>query len=59
MASDKTLNAKNLAALGADLRAELLLDLAEGDAATQRQLRLELGSRSVIPRSSRSAEKRI
>lgn len=46
MASDKTLNAKNLAALGAERLAELLLELAEGDAATKRQLRLELASRA-------------
>ena len=46
MASDKTLNAKNLAALGADRLAELLLELATGDAAAKRRLRLELASRS-------------
>ncbi|WDF74220.1 DUF6880 family protein [Novosphingobium sp. KACC 22771] len=46
MASDKTLNAKNLAALGADRLAELLLEMAEGDAAAKRRLRLELASRS-------------
>lgn len=46
MASDKTLNAKNLASLGADRLAELLLDLAEGDATAKRHLRLELASRS-------------
>ena len=46
MASDKTLNAKNLAALGAHRLAELLLELAESDAATKRQLRLELASRT-------------
>lgn len=46
MASDKTLNAKNLAALGADRLAELLLELVEGDAAAKRRLRLELAGRS-------------
>ena len=46
MASDKTLNTKNLAALGAERLAELLLELAKGDAASKRQLRLELASRS-------------
>ena len=46
MASDKTLNAKNLAALGAERLAELLLELATGDAAAKRRLRLELASRS-------------
>lgn len=46
MASQKTLNAQNLAALGAEQLAELLLELAKGDAATKRRLRLELASRS-------------
>ncbi|MDR6710211.1 hypothetical protein J2X73_004616 [Novosphingobium sp. 1748] len=46
MASDKTLNAKNLASLGADRLAELLMELVEGDAAGKRRLRLELASRN-------------
>ena len=46
MASEKTLNAKNLAALGAERLAELLLELATGDAAAKRRLRLELANRS-------------
>ncbi len=46
MASETTLNAKNLAGLGADRLAELLLELAEGDAAAKRRLRLELASRN-------------
>ena len=46
MASDKTLNAKNLAALGAERLAELLLELATGDAAAKRRLRMELASLS-------------
>ena len=45
MASDKTLNAKNLAALGAERLAELLLDLAAGNTAAKRRLRIELASR--------------
>ncbi len=44
MPSDKTLNAKNLVALGAERLAELLLYLVQGDAAAKRQLRLELAS---------------
>lgn len=44
MPSDKTLNAKNLAALGADRLAGLLFDMAAGDAAAKRRLRLELAS---------------
>ena len=45
MPSETTLNLKNLAALGAERLAELLLDLTSDDAAAKRQLRLELTSR--------------
>jgi hypothetical protein len=46
MPSETTLNAKNLAALGAERLAELLLDVTAGDAAAKRRLRLELVTRS-------------
>lgn len=46
MGSEKTLNAKNLAGLGAERLAELVLELCAGDAAIKRRLRLELASRS-------------
>ena len=46
MPSETTLNAKNLAALGAERLAELLLDVTAGDAAAKRRLRLELASRA-------------
>ena len=46
MASETTLNAKNLAGLGADRLAGLLLELAQGDAAAKRGLRMELASRN-------------
>ncbi|MBK8631764.1 MAG: hypothetical protein IPN84_16720 [Sphingomonadales bacterium] len=46
MPSETTLNAKNLAGLGADRLAELLLELAQGDAAAKRALRMELASRN-------------
>jgi len=46
MTSGKTLDAKNLAALGAERLAELLLELTAGDAAATRRLRLELASRN-------------
>jgi len=46
MPSETTLNTKNLAALGAERLAELLLDVIAGDAAAKRRLRLELASRS-------------
>jgi hypothetical protein len=42
MASKKTLNAKNLEALGAQRLAELLIEISTGDAAAKRRLRLEL-----------------
>lgn len=42
MASRKTLNAKNLEALGAPRLAELLLEISSGDAAAKRHLRLAL-----------------
>ena len=45
MASETTLNAKNLVALGTERLAELLLDVTAGDAAAKRRLRLELASR--------------
>ncbi len=45
MPSENALNAKNLTALGAERLAELLLDMASGDAAAKRRLRLELASR--------------
>ena len=42
MSSKKTLNAKNLAMLGAERLAELLIEISTGDAAAKRRLRLEL-----------------
>lgn len=42
MASKKTLNAKNLAALGADRLAALLMEVTKGNATAKRRLRLEL-----------------
>ncbi|MCP4381801.1 MAG: hypothetical protein GY798_10390 [Hyphomicrobiales bacterium] len=42
MASKKTLNAKNLEALGAERLAELLIDLSSGDATAKRRLRMEM-----------------
>ena len=45
MPSEKTLNVKNLAALGAERLAELLLEVTVSDAPAKRRLRLELASR--------------
>jgi hypothetical protein len=59
MAAAKTLNVKNLAALGADRLAELLLELAEGDAAAKRQLRLELASQSGGDDAAAEIRKRL
>ena len=42
MASKKTLNAKNLEALGAKQLSELLIEITKGDAEGKRRLRLEL-----------------
>ncbi|RZL70735.1 MAG: hypothetical protein EOP66_15920, partial [Sphingomonas sp.] len=46
MASTTTLNANNLAALGSERLAALLLEMTAGDAAAKRRLRLELASHS-------------
>ena len=46
MVSPKTLNATNLSSLGAARLAEVLLELAQGDAAMKRRLRLELASQA-------------
>lgn len=59
MASEKTLNVKNLVALGAERLAELLLELATGDAAAKRRLRLELASRSGSGNVATEIRKRL
>lgn len=46
MASRKTVTLDNLAALGAERLAEILVELAEGDAEVKRRLRLELAAQS-------------
>src|SRR3954470_2886106 len=46
MASKKSVNAENLAALGAERLASILMDLAEHDADTKRRLRLELAGQA-------------
>src|SRR5215207_84022 len=46
MASKKSVNAENLAALGAQRLAAILMDLAEHDADTKRRLRLELAGQA-------------
>src|SRR3954454_49867 len=46
MASKKSVNAENLAALGAERLAAILMDLAEHDADTKHRLRLELAGQA-------------
>jgi hypothetical protein len=59
MASKKTLTAENLEALGAQRLAELLMDIAEGDAATKRRLRLELAAREAPKTVAAEVRKRL
>ncbi len=59
MASKKTLNAKNLEALGAERLAELLLEMAGGDAAAKRRLRLELAGAQGAGEVAREVRKRL
>jgi len=59
MASKTTLNAKNLEALGAQRLAELLMDAAEGDAATKRRLRLELAAQEAPEALAAEVRKRL
>ncbi len=50
MASRKTLNAKNLEALGVARLAGLLIEVSAGDAAIKRRLRLELAGPAEVGR---------
>lgn len=59
MASKKTLNAENLEALGAQRLAELLMDIAEGDAATKRRLRLALTAQRAPETMAAEVRKRL
>jgi len=59
MASEKTLNAKNLAGLGTERLAELVLELSAGDAAAKRRLRLELASRNGCADVASEIRKRL
>ena len=55
----KTLNAKNLAALGAERLAELLIEISAGDAAAKRRLRLELAGAQSPAEAAREIRKRL
>ena len=59
MASKKTLNAKNLEALGAQRLAELLIEISTGDAAAKRRLRLELAGAESPADVAREVRKRL
>ncbi|HEX5420806.1 MAG TPA: hypothetical protein VFY39_12465 [Gammaproteobacteria bacterium] len=59
MASKKALTAENLEALGAKRLAELLIECAENDAATNRRLRLELAAKVAPARVAAEVRKRL
>lgn len=59
MASKKTLNAKNLEALGAQRLAELLIEISAGDAAAKRRLRLELAGAQSPSEVAREVRRRL
>jgi len=59
VASNKTLNAKNLEALGAARLAELLLEISTGNAAAKRRLRLELAGAESPGEVAREIRKRL
>lgn len=59
MASKKTLNARNLTALGAERLAGLLIELCTGDAAMKRRLRMELAGAESPGELAREIRKRL
>src|SRR3954466_3711135 len=59
MASKKSVNAENLAALGAERLAAILMDLADQDADTKRRLRLELAGQAGGEIIAREISKRL
>ena len=59
MASGKTVSVENLLALGAPRLAELLFEIASGDALAKRRLRLELASKSGGGDVSQQVRKRL
>lgn len=59
MASRRTLNADNLAALGAPALAELLLEVSRGSAVIQRRLRLALAAAEGGENAAREVRKRL
>jgi len=59
MSSKKTLNTKNLEALGAQRLAELLIEISTGDAAAKRRLRLELAGAQSPDEAAKEVRKRL
>jgi hypothetical protein len=59
MASKKTLNAANLAALGTERLADLLLEVTKGNAAAKRRLRLELAGQEGSDDVAHEIRKRL
>ena len=59
MAAKKSLNAKNLEALGAQRLAQLLIEISSGDAATKRRLRLELAGAESPAAAAHEVRKRL
>src|SRR4051812_31817738 len=59
VSSNKTLNAKNLTALGAARLAELLIEVSTGNAAAKRRLRLELAGAQSPVEVAKEVRKRL
>lgn len=59
MASNKTLNTKNLEALGAERLAALLLEISTGNAAAKRRLRMELAGALSPGELAKEVRKRL
>ena len=59
MASRKTLNAKDLEALGAERLAELLVEVSTGNAGVKRRIRLELASLQSSDQVAKEIRKRL
>ena len=59
MASKKTLNARNLEALGAERLAQLLIEISTGNATAKRRLRLELAGALSPAEVAREVRKRL
>ena len=55
----KSLNKKNLEALGADVLAELLMEAVKGDAARQRRVRMALSSEQSPQEAAAEIRKRV